>query len=300
MNKTIRMGLVMVLGALGSEAEAGIEVWTSHSLDKSFPDTFKPERAAAAISLKAARNEAEDAQVLIRTPKDVEVTQARFALPDLDGPNGARIPRANLSAAWVWYTYVLNNPKDNTDPTTYLRKAPAFFPDAFLEEPVICIRDEWTQPLWVTVRVPKETPAGDYVGTLGIDLTLYTREQLHFDVPVSITVWAFTLPDEGHLRHTEWFWPQSLADYYHIESWSEEHWKWIARVAEDMGRHRQDTILTPLADLVDLKQDPAGTITADFTRLDRWVETFRGAGVSWIEGGQIGRASCRERVFGLV
>ncbi len=179
-----------------------IELWVTHSLEKLFPDSERPPRAAEAIALKAARNETEDAQVAVRVPRGVEIAEAAFTLPDLIGPKGAKIGKKQLSASWIWYTYVLNNPPANHDPSSYLRKAPAFFPDGFLEQPRIAIRDQWTQPLWVSVTVPKGTPAGEYRGSIQIDLQIRHGEKQHFEVPVAVTVWPFTLPD-GRARSAE-------------------------------------------------------------------------------------------------
>jgi len=264
-----------------------IDLWTTHSLDKVFPDSGKPPRASQSISLKAARNETEDAQVALRIPRDVEIAQASFSLPHLIGPDRRRISRRNLDAWWIWYTYVLENPPANKDPASYLRKAPAFFPDAFLEEKKIAIRDEWTQPLWVSVSIPKGTPAGDYKGTMAIDLVAKSGEKHHFEVPMTVTVWPFTLPDKPHLHHTEWFEAGVIADYYHVERWSEQHWTWLERIAADMASHKQDMILTPFSSLVQVKRAKTGRFSYDFSRLDRWVKTFRKAGVDWIEGGHV-------------
>ena len=264
-----------------------IDIWTTHALDKLFPESEKPGDAACAIALKAARNETEDAQAAVRIPKGMTIARAGFTLPELRGPSGTAIAAENLSARWVWYTYVLNNPPENRDPATYLRKAPAFFPDAFLEEEEIAIRDEWTQPLWVSARVPEGTPPGEYAGELGIHLVDGEGARHEFAIPLTLTVWPFTLPSPGHLRHTEWMFPSQMADYYHLEMWSEEFWGWIERIAADMGRHRQDMILTNFMELVGVTRGPSGTLTFDFTCLDRWVEIFKRAGVEWIEGGHV-------------
>ena len=264
-----------------------IEWWVTHSLDKTFPESTRPPGAAERIVLKAARNETEDAQVALRIPPRVEIREASFDLPDLVGAKGQTIPKEALSAWWVWYVYVLNNPPANRDPSSYLRKAPAFFPDAFLEEKTIFIRDDWTQPLWISVRVPRDTPAGDYHGTLGLNLADREGVKHHFDVPITVTVWPFALPDTCHLHHTEWCWPQAFSSYYHLEPWSAQHWAWMEKVAADMALHRQDMILTAFTELVEVRQTPSGGLKYDFSKLDRWVKVFKHAGLDWIEGSHV-------------
>jgi hypothetical protein len=268
-----------------------IDVWTTHSLEKLFPESRKPGSAGRSISLRAARNETEDAQIAIRVPRGVEIAEASFSLPDLVGANGSSIPSECLSASWVWYVYVLNNPPENADPSSYLRKAPAFFPDAFLEEKVIRIRDEWTQPLWVSVTVPKDAAPGEYRGTIAIELADREGQRHRSEIPITVSVWPFSLPDEPHLHHTEWFSPEMIADYYHLERWSDEHWDWLAKMAADMARHKQDMVLTPLASLVKMTKTKSGRLSFDFSKLDRWLRIFKQAGLRWIEGAHVaGRA----------
>jgi len=280
-------------------AQNEIRWWTTHSLAKVFPDSERPPRAPDRIRLKAARNESEDAQVAVRVPRGVEIERASYALGPLAGPDGARIPADCLSAHWQWFIYVTHNPPANRDPATYLRKAPAFFPDAFLEQPEIRIRDEWTQPLWFSVSVPRDAAPGAYTGTLALDLQIRDGDAVRIEVPVELEVWPFALPDRFHLHHTEWFWPEAFARYNGVELWSEEHWRWIEKVARDMARHKQDMILTRFTpwggretlrpSLVRTARRRDGTFAFDFSLLDRWIETFKAAGVEWIEGGHVAR-----------
>lgn len=304
-------------------AEHGIQFWTTHSLDKVFPDSEVPPGARRDICLKAARNETEDAQVVIRVPRGTEISRASYRLTPLvgpvpslsagctaggvEGPDGVQIPPAPstslrtecLSAHWQWFIYVTHNPPANRDPATYLRKAPAFFPDAFLEQTEIRIRDEWTQPLWFSVRVPSDAVPGRYTGGLWLELQVRDGDLIEIEVPVSLDVWPFALPQRFHLHHTEWFWPEGIARYYHVEPWSEGHWRWIEKVARDMARHKQDMILTRFIpwggrkarthSLVYMVRRSDGTFQFDFSRLDRWIETFKAAGVEWIEGGHVAR-----------
>jgi len=275
------------LRRLSREVEKAMELWVTHSLDKVFPDSRRPPRAVEQIALRAARNETEDAQIAVHVPRGHEVAQARYSLSDLTGPRGARIGRRNISARWIWHTYVLANPPENKDPSSYLRKAPAFFPDAFLEQETIPIRDEWTQPLWISVKVPKGTPPGEYRGEIGLELVGTNGEKWSHSVPITVSVWPFTLPDRQHLHHTEWHYPDLLAAWYHVEPWSEAHWKWLEKVAQDMAAHKQDMICTDWFDLVRVTRKADGKFTYDFSMLDRWVKMHRKVGIDWIEGGHL-------------
>ena len=273
------------------ELKNELQYWTTHSLDKVFPESLRPPGASGQICLSAARNETEDAQVAIRVPRDIHIAEAAFCPSDLRGSDGEVIPAENVSCYWEWYIYVTHNPPANKDPRTYLRKAPAFFPDAFLEEKKIAIRDEWTQPLWVSVKVPKDARPGQYRGSIQARLTDRDGQAQRLDIPVSLTVWPFELPDMCHLHHTEWFFPEALCEYYGIQESSEEYWHWIDRAARDMAAHKQDMILTRFQKLVRITRRGDGSFALDFSHLDRWIQTFKDAGIVWIEGGHIARRS---------
>jgi hypothetical protein len=80
-------------------------------------------------------------------------------------------------------------------------------------------------PVWLTARVPRETPAGVYTGTLTIAAAA---------VPVRLTVaaWICPPPREWQTHVGVMSSPETLAKRYKIELWSEAHW---ALIAEQMG-----------------------------------------------------------------
>jgi len=265
----------------------GIAVWTTHALDKLFPQTEPPPRCSRSISLKAGRNESEDAQIAVRPAKGTTVEQASVHFSDLVAENGARIAADSLSGHWQWYTYVLQNPPWSTDPGSWLRNAPGFFPDAFVEDHAVRVAAEWTQPLWVRVRVPEDASPGAYRGEATVVCKCASGDVEEIIVPIELTVWPFTLPKAPRFLHTEWFSPTVVARYYRVEPWSEEHWQWIRRIAEDVADHRVDMVLTDYGELVDVSEGKDGEWAFGFERLDRWIGIFRSAGVEWIEGAHV-------------
>jgi hypothetical protein len=259
--------------------------WVTNSLEKVFPESERPLDPSVRVVLKAACGETEDAQLAIRPHKNSPYVSASVKLTDLVGAGRARIPASNIRVCWEWYTYVTHNPPWTNDPSTYLRKAPAFFPDAFIESPVLkTMKDGWTQPAWISVSVPRAAKPGDYTGTLQFELKTGAGAVEVLEVPLSLSVWPFAIPEKPSLRHTEWFFPDVLASYYHLTPWSEEHWVWLEKVAVNMVRHRQDMILVPFLSLVKASCSKSGKLSFNFSRFDRYVRTFLKAGLSWLEG----------------
>ena len=89
------------------------------------------------------------------------------------------------------------------------------------------------EPVWVTVRVPAEAPAGEYRGSLSID----TGNQGKVAVSVEVKVHAWTAPDsKNYATFVEMDQsPETLAGYYKVPMWSEEHWELIEESFEQIG-----------------------------------------------------------------
>ena len=138
---------------------------------------------AQPVKLSAARNEFEPAQVVLRPKRDLNGLTAQAS--DLAGPDGAKLSADNVDLCYVWYHFV----KRPTDKAGCV----GWWPDALppLDEPIDLKANE-NQPLWITVKVPKETPAGEYKGTVSLK-----AENWSASVPLQLRVWDFTLPDES-------------------------------------------------------------------------------------------------------
>ncbi|HXY38847.1 MAG TPA: DUF4091 domain-containing protein, partial [Vicinamibacteria bacterium] len=91
-----------------------------------------------------------------------------------------------------------------------------------------------------------------------------------------VTNW-FRLDD----RHSRQFYGQAAAQF------SEAWWTLVGNLARVMAEYRQSVVLTPTLELVEVLPGD-GPPRYGFSRFDRWVETFRQAGViGFIEGGHL-------------
>lgn len=99
--------------------------------------------------------------------------------------------------------------------------------------------DGATHPVWLTVNVPADAAPGDYEGGLSID----GRK-----VPVSLKVCGWRLPQPIEFRTMVGLVqsPDTVALYYHKESWSEEHFKLIGKTFDQLGRVGNKVIVIPL------------------------------------------------------
>lgn len=258
--------------------------WVEDSLKKVFQDDGPSAEATYRVRLAAARNEREDVQICLRSSQGV--AEVRVELSALHGPGGASIPAECLTADFVGYVPVFENTRDNGQGEHIIRRAPAFFPDPFLEWPTALLQPNRTQPIWITVAVPADAAPGEYTGNLTIKADAQT-----VTVPLALEVWPFSVPQKTSMWNTNWFSTQCLEEWYRVERFSEEWWQWVEKVARNMGEHRHNTILTPLFALIRTRRH-GGEYAFDYRNLDRWIETFDRYGVAeCIEGGHLGGRS---------
>ena len=261
-----------------------MEVWVCDSLVKVFWDAKKPQRASRKIDLTCARNEKEDAQIVVKSKKPIE--SLRVELSDVKRSGGGGIPSDRLSAQFVWCVPVLENTRDNGNGKHTIRKAPGFFPDALLAVPEVGVPAGRSQAIWITVAVPEEARKGTYNGKIKV---IADGEEV--EVPLTLRVLPFALPVDPTLFLTNWLSLDSLEHFYRVDRFSEGWWGLLDKVAANMAGHRQNVILTPIQELVALHQTEIG-YRCDFTRLDRWIETFDRHGVAkLIEAGHLASRS---------
>lgn len=178
-------------------ANVDAEIWTMASTEKVLRDksynSYYQENVKLNISL--AKNEFESAQLIV-TPKE-NVAYFNLSVTNLTSASGEQIKKENISLYAQHYVEV----KTRTAPSS--TREVGFYPDALIPINVIVESKENTinanqnQGFYMTVKTEKSTSAGNYNGSL----TLTINEKIH-NVPVSVKVWNFAVPDENHARST--------------------------------------------------------------------------------------------------
>lgn len=264
----ITSGKVVALEGKPGEAAEQLAVWQVPAVVKVFQDDVPPNEVEP-IEISAARNEQEPIQLAIRSLREIPNLQIEFE--PLIGPDRFRLDDPEVTI--VGYVPI-DHPTSyyRSDSPAWHRKTPTarggcdgwagMWPDPLLPQKTVSLARETTQPLWITVHVPKQAPAGDYNGKV----RLVQDDKTVLDAPVSVHVWNFTLPDENHvaaiydvrLGHGSSLWGKSMDDMY-----------------PEIIRFMQSRRLCP--DTIHpapvfRRQD--GRMTADFTAFDRAAEVY--------------------------
>jgi hypothetical protein len=271
-----------------TESPTGIAqpvVWVVDPHVKVFRDTLPPEEVAKEpsplISLQAARNEFEPAQIAIRS--DTPLAGLRVELSDLRHEDGAAvIPSDKLQWNFVGFIPMPKNTPRSEG--LRIREAPCDMPDPLLADRSQDLPAGQTQPIWITVFVPPDAAAGRYRGEVRL-----LAEGLQKTLPLELQVYEFAVPDERHFWMTNWFNLHNVARAHRVDIWSDAFWSVLARYAQNMAQHRQNVALVPWT-LLDVYKEPDGNLSFDFSRFDRFVRLFVDAGVvGRIEIGHVGR-----------
>jgi len=259
------LGTSVILAVSGA-AGADVTVWPASCLTKILPDTEPGD--GEVVRTSGARGEIVSAQAAIRS--DEGPIRATASVTSLTGAKGT-IPADAVSLRWERFIDITRNsggiPKDEL-----VAAAPASIPDPFWEGLVRDIPANFTQPLWVEIEIPRDAVPGDYIGELSI-----TWEGGRASLPIRLHVFDFDMPEKRHLFVTNWFSFPGVPYNKTIKDNSPEYWAMLAKFAQIMARHRQNVFEVWLS-WVSTTYEPATGFRCDWTRFDRWCETFLATG----------------------
>lgn len=272
-----RLLLALSLLALPGAA-APFSAWPVDALLKVFPQDAPGLNRATADPVPIARNGHATIQFAIRSEESLKRFNVRLTAD----------PALNCQVRHVGYVPVDSNPA-GTPVDELLRLAPAFFPDPLLEDFPYLLHARRTEAVWITIFVPPATAPGLYHGQL-----VFENDGKQMDSqPFTVRVAKAAVPAAQTLQVTNWLslGAANLGKYYQLSGEDDHYWQLVSNIARLMADHKQNVILTPVKALATPSiQD--GRIVYDFSRLDRWVDTFDRAGIRTIEGGHLlGRLS---------
>jgi hypothetical protein len=270
------------LAAVTEAAAPALTAWPVDALIKVFPGDRAPAVPAPAPELVAARNQHVTLQVALRASARIEGLTADCR--PLDGSAGRLAADVRLQAVGL---VVVGNHTDDVPADELVGEAPGLYPDPLLDLP-LTLEAGRTRTVWLTIHVPGSASADVYRSAV---VVRYGGAEVA-RVPFRLRVAAAEVPAERTLRVTNWFRvdDRHAKQFWGAPQFSDAWWRVVANLARVMAEYRQNVVLTPTLDLVELP--PGEEPRFGFDRLDRWVETFQRAGaIGFIEGEHlVGRA----------
>ena len=159
--------------------------WTASPIQKVLPNTPVPANKTKGVQIYAANNEYEPFQIVLTTKS--RVGNVKVVPRTLTGPKG-KVPAWSITVKNVEYVNCSTPTNEGIEPGLYPDPLPDHFPYNAIENR--------NTSAWVTVYVPRNTPAGDYKGAVDVIAPSIGK----ITVPVNLRVWNFTLPSVSRLR----------------------------------------------------------------------------------------------------
>ena len=263
--------LVVAIFLRTHSAEAAtppFEAFAASDAVRVFEDGYgQPARQASEIRVFGVRNEIVSAQCVVAAREDLK--SLTVALGPLQHRDGSATLAADL-LEWNYVTSIFveaNTPK--LRPSDLVRPAPARFPDCLSSERTCSVKKGSFKAIYLTIHIPRQASPGDYRG----DVTL-TSGPVTVRLPLVLTVYPVTLPDERHLLVTEWFSTGRFQQHHGIDPRdSERFFKMLQVYARNMAEHRQNVFRVDL-NLIQSTQTADGKFHFDSSLFDRWAQVF--------------------------
>jgi hypothetical protein len=222
------------------------------------------------IRIVAARNGVFSGQIVVRGEEPISKLEARAGRLTSTRGTG-RLPSSAISIRYARPTGAERGTAQRFGGKKGIRRF-----DALADEPAKAAR---THVVWVTVRPPADTAAGEYRG----ELALRANDAKALRVPLHLGVSAWTLPDpRGFATHLGLIQsPETVALQYKVPLWSDEHFRLIGKSLDLLGQVGNDVAFVPLVckthfgneqTMVRWIRRPDGRYEHDYTVFDRYLD----------------------------
>jgi hypothetical protein len=246
---------------------APFECFAVSDLVRIFEDGYNCPEPQDSIEIFGIRNEYVSAQCVIKANQDLQ--NVTVSLSPLQNTSSS----ASIPADAVEWNFVGSIPIEQNTPkyrkTDLIRTAPAQFPDYLAEEKKVAVKKGGYKAVYLTIKIPRNTEPGDYKGKV-----IVKADEADVSLPLHLKVYPLTLPDQRHLMVTEWYSTGNFKKFHNIDSSDSQRFYDMLKIyAENMAGHRQNVFRVSLG-LITSKQAADGSLKFDFSKFDKWADTF--------------------------
>jgi hypothetical protein len=241
---------------------------------------FFPDQPALA---DVARGEYASFQFAFRSNTPVQGLQASL--------RGNTAGSAFITNGWVGYVGYVGVGRPQAEPATdRLISASGLFPDPIIDTMQSELPPGCTQPIWVSVKIPKDIEAGLYHGSLVVTGKAMNKS---FSRKVGFTIHVYPVTiDSSSLWVTQWYQASPLTfgmmnNGKEVPLYSPRYWELLAVLAHKMADYGQNVSMISPLQLTQYRLEN-GKYYFDFSRFDRTVAVLKAAGaLKRIEGGHL-------------
>ncbi|GAA4954532.1 DUF4091 domain-containing protein [Algibacter agarivorans] len=203
------------------------------------------------LELTAVLNEQVSVQIALGAKQSIHGTYLK--IDNLLSEDGKLFGKENIQVRYVKYLPVVKSRSEYVwspklegiiGEGTSGNMTPNIVGDPLIELAQVDIPEYRAQPIWITIKVPKDTKPGIYEGLIN----LTTDEFGKFSYPLKLTVLNQQIPDSIDYKfHLDmWVNPSAIAEYYKLEHWSKEHWAMIEKYLKEYASRGGKNITTTI------------------------------------------------------
>ena len=233
------------------------------------------------------RGEKVHTQILVWTKK--EIPSLSFHLQDLMDENGNCIPESNIKAAFVRYVMTDDFGGGCADRDLSVDDS------SLVSDPIdivnqLSVGANSVQPIWLSIQIPGNVPAGQYTGTLIV------KALKDYKLKISLNVLNHLLPPPDQWKYDLdlWQYAAPIARIHDVELWSDEHFKLMRPYFVTLANAGQKIISANIIEqpwgldhvhfddpsLVKWIKKKDGSWTYDFSLFDRYVSFVMSCGIT--------------------
>lgn len=221
----------------------------------------------------AWKNERVNGQIVLWTKEPVEQVRVRTAA--LKGTKD-EIPASAMSARFVRYTTASFSNGNEVGSRTGITG------DILDDATSLSMTTDSFRPVWLTVKVPAKTAAGDYKGE--VEVIAAGAKKLLFPIELTVLDRMLPPPKEWKFFLDLWQHPWAVARYHGVKPFSKEHYALMKPLWEELAEAGQKVITTTITELPWNQQNfdayrsmvrhiklKDGTFKRDFSLWDEYV-----------------------------
>jgi hypothetical protein len=282
---------------LPNPARTPVEEWSKVTSDINvsfgsdnvrYPKEKVPPVSSGEWSTTAWKGEKVHTQILVWSKK--EIPSLFVQTGDLMDEKGNHINSKNLKAAFVRYVMT-----DEYGDAGCIERLTKDYDSSLVEDPIdiidrISVQANTVQPIWLTVQVPGDTPAGKYSGIITINA------EKKIELKISLNVLNHLLPPTSHWKFDLDLWqsPNPVARVHDVELWSDEHFELMKPYFTMLANAGQKTITANIinrpwgpthtyyeeATLINWTRKKDGNWSYDYSIFDRYISMMISCGIN--------------------
>lgn len=231
-------------------------------------DIFPEIKQQNNLTLTAWKGEKLNAQLLVWAKTNVP--SIKVSISDLKSNNGHTLSKSTSSIGFVDYVIT-----DEFAAGCGYRK-PEDFASSLVADPINTaaistpLKKDNVQPIWLSIKIPSNTPEGNYVATVTVNTDNV------YQLKLNVKVLNRTLPPPSQWSFNLDFWqhPAAVARVHNVELWSDAHFELMRKYYSMLADAGQKNITASIVD------EPWGHQTYDdYPSLIKWTKKKDG---SWM------------------